>query len=198
MPFTRRTLLSVAALGAAAPAFPADVDTRETERSIGAIAAGKTVLECFSLTCPHCAAFAKDTLPVLKARWIETGRVRWVFRDFPGDMAALQGAMVARYLPEESYEAFIDTLFASQDRWVFAADSVPADELWRIANHAGMSRATFEAAVADTQLRAWIVRQAMDLQTRFHVDATPSFVVNDKAYVGAMSADEFGTILASQ
>ncbi len=60
-----------------------------------------TAVECFSLTCPHCADFALKTLPVLKAKWIAQGRLRWVFYDFPTDMAALQAAMVARYLPPE-------------------------------------------------------------------------------------------------
>jgi protein-disulfide isomerase len=197
MLLARRTLLSVALVGATVPAFAADFDTRETERGIGGMSADRTVIECFSLTCPHCAAFAKDTLPVLTAKWIEPGRVRWVFRDFPGDMAALQAAMVARYLPPERYEAFIDTLFAGQDRWVFATDSDPTDELWKIANRSGMARATFDEAVADTELRDWIVRQAMDAQTRWHIDATPSFVVDGKVFVGAMSADEFGAILAN-
>ncbi len=197
MQFTRRSLLSVALVGATAPAFAEPVDTRKTERSIGSPSAGKTVIECFSLTCPHCAAFTQGTLPELKARWIERGKVRWVFRDFPGDRAALQAAMVARYLPPERYEPFIDALFASQDRWVFATGGDPLDELWKTANRAGMARATFDQAVADIDLRDWIIRQAMDTESRWHVDATPSFVVDGKVFVGAMSADEFGAILAN-
>ena len=72
---------------------------------------------------------ARRELPELKVRWIATGKLRWVFYDFPSDKAALQAAMVARHLPPERYERFIDTLFATQDRWVFGAGSVP-DALW--------------------------------------------------------------------
>jgi protein-disulfide isomerase len=161
---------------------------------MGSPQAKLTAIECFSLTCPHCAAFALQSLPELKTRWIDTGRLRWVFYDFPTDIAALQAAMVARYLPPERYERFIDTLFAEQDRWVFGAGSVP-DALWPLASDAGMDRTTFDRALADDGLRDWIVDRARDAQARWHVTATPSFVINGKLYAGAMSASEFAVIL---
>ena len=86
-----------------------------------------------------------------------------MFYDFPTDKAALQAAMVARYLPPERYEPFIDTLFANQDRWVFGAGSV-ADALWPLASDAGMDRATFDRALADTGLQDWIVGRALDAE----------------------------------
>lgn len=161
---------------------------------MGSPQAKLTAIECFSLTCPHCAAFARESLPELKAKWIDTGKLRWVFYDFPTDIAALQAAMVARYLPPERYELFIGTLFADQDRWVFGAGSVP-DALWPLASDAGMDRATFDRALADDGLRDWIVDRARDAQARWHVTATPSFVINGKLYAGAMSANEFAVIL---
>jgi protein-disulfide isomerase len=163
---------------------------------MGSPEARLTSIECFSLTCPHCADFALKSLPELKARWIASGMLRWVFYDFPTDVAALQAAMVARYLPPEQYEPFIGTLFAQQDHWVFGAGSV-SDTLWALAKDAGMDRATFERALADDGLRDWIVGQALDAQKRWHVDATPSFVINGRLYAGALSASEFATILAS-
>jgi protein-disulfide isomerase len=153
-----------------------------------------TAIECFSLTCPHCAAFALESLPELKTKWIVPGKLHWVFYDFPTDIAALQAAMVARYLPPERYERFIDTLFANQDRWVFGAGSVP-DALWPLAGDAGMDRTTFDRALADTGLQDWIVGRARDAQERWHVEATPSFVINGKLYTGAMSAGDFAVIL---
>ena len=161
---------------------------------MGSPQAKLTVIECFSLTCPHCAAFALQSLPELKTKWIDTGKLHWVFYDFPTDIAALQAAMVARYLPPERYERFIDTLFAEQDRWVFGAGSVP-DALWPLAGDAGMDRTTFDRALADDGLRDWIVDRARDAQARWHVTATPSFVINGKLYAGAMSANEFAVIL---
>ncbi|MFZ0021810.1 MAG: thioredoxin domain-containing protein [Acetobacteraceae bacterium] len=193
MTILRRTLLSVVL---ASPAIAAPADTTRAERSMGSPEARLTSIECFSLTCPHCADFALKSLPELKARWIASGMLRWVFYDFPTDVAALQAAMVARYLPPEQYEPFIDTLFAQQDHWVFGAGSVP-DALWALAKDAGMARPTFEQALSDDGLRDWIVGRALDAQRRWHVDATPSFVINGRLYTGALSATEFATILAS-
>ena len=161
---------------------------------MGSPQAKLTAIECFSLTCPHCAAFALQSLPELKTKWIDTGKLHWVFYDFPTDIAALQAAMVARYLPPDRYDRFIDTLFADQDRWVFGAGSVP-DALWPLAGDAGMDRTTFDRALADDGLRDWIVDRARDAQARWHVTATPSFVINGKLYAGAMSANEFAVIL---
>ena len=161
---------------------------------MGSPQAKLTAIECFSLTCPHCAAFALQSLPELKTKWIDTGKLHWVFYDFPTDIAALQAAMVARYLPPDRYDRFIDTLFADQDRWVFGAGSVP-DALWPLASDAGMDRTTFDRALADDGLRDWIVDRARDAQARWHVTATPSFVINGKLYAGAMSANEFAVIL---
>jgi protein-disulfide isomerase len=191
MAILRRALLSIAL---ASPAFAAPEDTARGERGIGSRQARLTSIECFSLTCPHCAAFALGALPELRAKWIAPGKLRWVFYDFPTDIAALQAAMVARYLPPERYERFIDTLFSAQDRWVFGAGSVP-DALWPLASDAGMDRATFDRALADTGLQDWIVGRARDAESRWHVDATPSFVINGKLYTGAMSANEFAIIL---
>jgi protein-disulfide isomerase len=194
MAMNRRTLLSVALAAAASPALAAVADARRAERGMGSATAPITSVEFFSLTCPHCAAFALETLPELRAKWIAPGKLRWVFQDFPTDQLALQAAVVARYLPPERYERFIDTLFASQARWAFGGGE--QDRLWPLASDAGMDRGTYDKARADTGLRDWIVGQAMQAETNWHVDATPSFLVNGKLYEGAMSASEFGAILA--
>jgi len=196
MALTRRTLLGVVITATASPAVAQPLDMRKTERSIGSLTARKTVIECFSLTCPHCAGFALGTLVELKAKFIEPGKLRWVFYDFPTDMAALRAAMVARYLPLERYDAFLTTLFQSQDSWAYAGGEHPEDALWKLANAAGMDRDTFDQAIADTDLRNWIVARAMDAQTSWSVDATPSFVLDGKLYEGGMSTSEFAAILA--
>jgi protein-disulfide isomerase len=163
---------------------------------MGSAGAPMVATEFFSLSCSHCAAFAREALPELKATWITPGRLRWIYHDFPTDLAALQAGAVARYLPLERYDRFIETLFAAQDRWAFGTGNV-TDALWKLAGEAGMSRATFDQAVADKELRDWIVAQETAAEQRWHVDATPSFVIKDKLYAGAMSAREFATILGS-
>ena len=114
---------------------------RERTQPSASPKAKTTVEECFSLTCTHCAAFARETFPQIKSELIDTGKLRWVFRDFPLDQVALLAAMVARYLPPDRYEPFVMALFANQDRWAFAQGVNTADELWKTAALAGMSRA---------------------------------------------------------
>ena len=131
-PLSRRTLLPLLTAGLAAPfvlarpahaAAPTAAQTAawESPRTLGSADAKSVVEEWFSLTCTHCADFSQTTFPVLRKKLIDTGKVRWVFRDFPLDKVALLAAQVARALPPERYAAFILALFAEQDRWAFAS-----------------------------------------------------------------------------
>ena len=200
MPIERRVLLSVVAAGIAVPVLGRPVaafadDPHESERSLGSPNAKVTAEEWFSLTCTHCAAFAQETFPQIKAELIDTGKLRWVFRDFPLDQVALLAAMVARYLPPDRYEPFIMALFANQDRWAFAQGVNPKDELWKTAALAGMSKATFDQAVADDPLKTWILQQQAAAQKKWGIDSTPSFVINGQKYAGEMSFDAFRKLI---
>jgi protein-disulfide isomerase len=198
MPFTRRSLLSVVAAGAMLPALAhAAEDPRRTERAIGKPDAKVTVLEFFSLTCTHCAHFANTTFPQVKSQLIDTGKVRLVYHDFPLDQVALTAAMVARSLPEDQYEPFIAALFANQDRWAFSRQNNPTDEIWKTAALAGMSRAAFDAAIADTGLKNWIVAQQTADTDKYAIDSTPTFVVNGKKAEGAIGFDDFNKLVAA-
>jgi protein-disulfide isomerase len=166
-------------------------DLTRAERSIGNADAKYTVNEYFSLTCSHCAAFAVETMPKVKSDFVATGKVRWVFNDYPLDQIALLAAQVARYLPVDRYSPFVDALFATQDRWAFARDANHTEELWKTAGLAGMSRATFDKAVADDDLKNWIVQQRQIATDKWQVDSTPSFVINGTKYAGEMSFDAF-------
>lgn len=198
----RRTMLSFMLAGAAVPAVAraqsaTAEQTRqwETPRAIGSADAKNTVEEWFSLTCTHCARFAQETFPDIKKNLIDTGKLRWVFKDFPLDRLALTAAMIARALPPERYEPFILALFNSQDRWAFAEGADPLKELWSMAALAGMNRATFDAAVGDSQLQDWILQNQKAAENKWTIDATPSFVVNGKKYSGEMGYDAFVKLL---
>jgi len=200
MRIQRRALLSVVAAGIAAPVLgrplPAlAASAQESERSLGPANAKTTVAEWFSLTCTHCAAFAQETFPQIKSELIDTGKLRWVFCDFPLDQIALLAAMVARYLPPDRYEPFVMALFANQDRWAFAQGVNPQDELWKTAALAGMSKATFDQAVADQALKTWVLEQQADAQKKWGIDSTPSFVINGQKYAGEMSFDAFRKLI---
>jgi len=170
-------------------------DERTAVRSLGDPSAKVTVTEFFSLTCTHCAAFARGTMPQIEKELIDPGKVRFVYRDFPLDQVALTAAMVARYLPPNRYYPFISALFANQYRWAFARGINTTDELWKMAALAGLSRTTFEKAIADTDLRSWILAQQQADQDRWKIDSTPSFLVNDKTYSGEMDFDAFRKLL---
>jgi protein-disulfide isomerase len=199
MPMNRRTLVVLAAGGALSALAPrhalAQGPVTQTERGVGSADAKVTVTEFFSLTCGHCAAFARTTLPQVKEKLVATGKMRLVYWDYPLDQVALTAAMVARHLPAERYEPFILALLSTQDRWAFARGVNSTEEIWKMAALAGMNRAAFDKAIADTELRDWIIAQAASAQQKWKIDATPSFVVNGQKFSGDLSFDSFSKLV---
>lgn len=195
MRFSRRFLLTAVPALAAMPAWAED-ETR-VERFVGKPDAKVTVNEYFSLTCTHCAAFSMETLPRIQKDLIEPGTVKWVFHDYPLDQVALQAAMVARYLPVDRYEPFINALFATQNSWAFNRGAEPTEQLWKTAALAGMSKPTFDKAVADTGLRDWIIKNQQADTEKWKIDSTPSFVINGQKYAGEMGYDAFRKLIPS-
>lgn len=192
MPATRRLLIAALPSLLIVPALRAQpADPRMAERSLGPADARVVVTEWFSLTCTHCAAFQKETFPQVREKLINTGRVRYVWRDFPLDQVALTAAMAARALPPERYEPFITVLLGSQDRWAFARGVNSTEELAKFAALAGLSRAGFDAAISDAELKRAILTDQEMGEKKFEVNSTPSFVMNGKTTSGAVSFDDF-------
>ena len=193
MRLSRRSLLHMVAAASALPVLNsahAD-DPRTTERSFGRPDAKVIVIEYFSLTCTHCAAFSRETMPAIRTQFVEPGKVRFVYRDFPLDQVALTAAMVARALPAERYESFITALFASQDRWAFARGVNNTEELWKMAALAGMTRGVFDSAVTDNALKDFVLHEQDEGTKKWGIDSTPSFIVNGQKTAGSMSFDAF-------
>jgi len=180
----------------AQPAPQPAEDARLTERSVGRPDAPVTVIEYFSLTCGHCAAFHRDTWPRAKRELVDTGRMRMIWRDFPLDQTALMAAMVARALPPDRYEGFISTLFQTQDRWAFGRNADPRTELARMAALAGMPREAFDAAVTDQALGRGILEMRLAGQQQHNVNSTPTFVFGSRVVPGNMPFDRFAAIVA--
>src|ERR1700712_1875473 len=198
MTISRRSLLALIPAGytlSLSPTAARADDSPRAERFIGKPDAKVTVGEYFSLTCTHCAAFAQGTFPEVKKNLIDTGEVKWVFHDYPLDQVALTASMVARYLPVDRYEPFINALFASQNRWAFSRGNEPTEELWKVAGLAGMSRQTFDKAIGDTGLRDWVIQQQKADTDQWKIDSTPTFVINGQKYAGEMSYEEFRKII---
>lgn len=175
MRLPRRTLLAATALVASPLAAQAqNADPRLAERGIGNPDAPVKVIEFFSLTCSHCAAFHKETFPRVKRDLVERGAIRLIWRDFPLDQVALTAAAVARSLPAERYEGFIGALLSSQDRWAFTRGD-PFVELAKMAALAGMQKAQFDQVQQDEALKRAILEQRAVAEKEFSVQATPSF-----------------------
>lgn len=194
MPLTRRLVLTMTSALLASRAW-ADEDQTRAERFIGKPDAKTTVHEYFSLTCTHCAAFAMETMPNIRKNLIDSGQVKWVFHDYPLDQVALLAAQVARYLPVDRYDPFINALFATQNSWAFSRSTDPKEQLWKTAALAGMSKPTFDKAVSDDGLRSWILQQQQADTNQWKIDSTPSFVINNQKYAGEMSYDAFRKLI---
>jgi protein-disulfide isomerase len=175
----------VAGLAAAqgAPKLAAD------DHILGKADAPITIIEYASLTCPHCAAFDRDTLPSIKKDWIDTGKAKLVFRSFPFDQPALRGAMLASCAGPDRYFNFVDAMFKQQDTWARASDPVAA--LGRLAKLGGMSDDQVQACLKDEKLANRIVEIRLAAEKELGVNSTPTFFINGKKLVGDLPYDKF-------
>jgi protein-disulfide isomerase len=163
------------------------------ERVLGDPAAPVTIIEYASLTCPHCAAFHRDVLPELKQRYIEPGKVKLVYRDFPLDQLALAAAVLAHCAGPERYFAFLDALFSTQQTWARAAD--PIASLKQIARLGGLADDRADACLADRAMQDAVLQSRLDGQERHDISSTPSLVIDGKTYAGGRDIDELTEIL---
>jgi protein-disulfide isomerase len=167
-------------------------DARMNERVLGKVDAPIKVDEFVSLTCSHCAEFYTSVLPELEKRYIDTGKVKFVMHDFPLDGTSLKAAAIARCMPADEYFPFIKTLFGSQTVWAFGAGN-PEANLLQYAKLGGLSEEKAKACATDTKLQDAIIAERTEGSTKYQVEATPTFIVNDGAEVikGSESVDAF-------
>ena len=161
---------------------------------IGKPGAPVTVIEYFSMTCPHCARFAANILPRVEKEWIDTGKAMLVLRDFPLDDVALAAAMVA-HCAGPRYETFVDTLFQTQETWATAKD--PIAEIKTIVRLGGMRGEDVDACLKKNDLLNEINTGKEEATRKYGIDSTPSFIINGKLASGEMSYEEFAALLAA-
>lgn len=171
-----------------------DIDRMMAVRGVGNPDAPVTVEEFASLTCSHCATFYKDTYPKLKADYIDTGKVYFIYTDFPLNAPALDAAMVARCLPDQHYFNFIKMLFENQNSWAFS------EQYRQILQHnaamLGMSTEYFESCLGSTALREGLAKRMQEASSKHDIRSTPSFLINGSAVIGgAVSYDKFKEVL---
>jgi protein-disulfide isomerase len=164
------------------------------DRILGKPDAPITIIEYGSLSCPHCAHFADEVLPKLKKKWIDTGKVKLVFRDFPLDEPAMRAEMVARCAPPDRYYGLVDMLFANQDKWVLAKDWRAA--LGRLVELAGIGKKPFDACLADKAVENRVAGSRLVASKQLGVDSTPTFFVNGKKFEGAPTEQAFDQLLS--
>lgn len=163
------------------------------DRILGDRNAPITIIEYSSLTCPHCASFHEGTLPQIKAKWIEEGKARLVYRHFPFDRLGLFAALAANCLEGDQHFAFLDVLFRSQARWTRAED--PIEALAQLAALAGVNRARFDACVSDEKEFNAIQARRNDARDRLGITSTPSFIINGRKFVGDQGFEKFDQAL---
>jgi protein-disulfide isomerase len=198
----RRTLmLSAAAMAVAAKASLAEdakidltdlmTPPEEGDMSMGPDTAKVTVIEYASASCPHCAAFYNDVFGKIKTDYIDTGKIKFIFREFPHNNQAWAAFMVARCAPKEKYFPMIDVYFKTQQKWVPDA----YNQLKDIAKQTGMSEADFEACLKNEKVAKAVDDVRAKAATKYGVTGIPTFFVNGKVYGGEMTYDAMKAIL---
>jgi protein-disulfide isomerase len=161
------------------------------DMALGPADAAVTITEYASMTCPHCAAFDTAVFPKIKSEYIDTGKVRYVFREFPLDVKAAAGSMLARCIAKDDsgkYFAVVDLLFKQQNDW---AMKNTAETLGRIGKQAGLSQQAVEACLKDQALLDKIAADQKYASEVLKVDSTPTFFVNGEKIKGETSFEEF-------
>ena len=177
----------------AAKAATVPLEQALAERTLGKADAPITIIEYASLTCPHCRDFDIETLPKIKAAYIDTGKAKLIYRDFPLDGLALRAAAMARCAPPDRYFALIDILFKQQDSWSRAKD--PLDALGKIGRLAGMTQDTVDSCLKDEKLLDGVVNIRVEGERQAKVESTPTFIINGTKISGAQPFEEFEKVL---
>lgn len=186
--FALTLCLTILGLGFGAKAQAQAADPRLQDMVLGKAEAPVTIVEYASLTCPHCANFHANVLPEIKKEFVDTGKVKFVFRDFPLDQLAFAGAIVARCGGPEKYFTYLDVLFAQQRQWATAQDPMAA--LKQIARLGGMPSEQVDKCFGEKALGDYILNQRLEGNQKFNVNSTPTLIINGKTEPGVPDLEE--------
>ena len=167
------------------------------DRVLGKDDAPVTIVEYASMTCPHCAHFHETTYPELKKRYIDTGKVRFIFREFPLDELAVAASMMARCAGKDDSAkamALIDVLFASQEKWA-ASRTNPVPILQQIGKQAGMTEKAFDECLKDQTLYNNIMAVRERGSKEYKVESTPTLFVNGKLQKGGATIEDLDKLI---
>lgn len=178
------------------PGLEIDVNKVMEDRAIGNPQAPVVIIEYASMTCPHCAHFHKTIFPEVKARLIETGKVLFIFREFPLDGTATKASMMARCADPAKFFDLIEVIFHNQDRWIKADDPIKA--LTQYAVLAGMDDTQVNLCVNNAELENALLGKINEAQKRYSLVQTPTFIFNggEEKFSGAKTIEEFEAAVA--
>ncbi|MBV8564375.1 MAG: DsbA family protein [Methylobacteriaceae bacterium] len=211
-PFTtrRRLLVAAGALGVVATGLGGSVESALAQSTtsvdelmapealpdvvLGSKDAPVTMVEYASMTCSHCARFHAETYPTLKSKYIDTGKVRFILREFPLDPLAALGFMLARCSgTDDKRTALVDLMFDQQKNWAFV--DKPIQALSDLVKQAGFTQDSFDACMQNKDLYDKINQVRDRAAEKFGVDATPTFFINGKKQAGEITVDELEKML---
>ena len=183
---------------------PAKADTPEPDQAelakagpegdivLGSDKAPVTIIEYASMTCPHCAHFSTDTFPELQKRYIDTGKVRYIFREFPLDPLSAAGFMLARCAGKDKFMPVVETLFAKQPDWMVQK---PIEPLRAIAKQFGFTEQSFDQCLANQHVLDGIQEVRDRAAEKLGVNSTPTFFVNGQKLTGDQSIDALAKVI---
>ena len=178
------------------PAHTSSVlDIKEDDFVLGNKNAPVTIIEYASLSCSHCASFHKNTMPKLFDEYIDTGKVKLVFRDFPLNFPALMGSMLLQCVDQDIRYEYLTALFVLQSAWVKPEVEIVQKELFKIMQVGGMKKDKFDQCLNNKDLEEKILKDLISAQKEFSINTTPSFLINGTMLPGNKSFKDFKKII---
>lgn len=186
--------LALAALVTTLAATPAAASSALKDISLGKDTAPVTIIEYASFTCSHCSDFYIKVMSEIEKNYVETGKVRFIFRDFPTDAISLKASALSHCMPEAQYYPFVKLLFNNYSSWINS--SKPVDTLINYAQMAGLEPEKARACVDDTKMMDALAERRTQADEKYGVNATPTLIINDgqEKVVGARTYNEYATI----
>ena len=164
------------------------------DMSLGDPKAPNTVIEYASMTCTHCQRFNAEVFKPFKAKYIDTGKVYYIFRDFPLDPLATSAIMLAHCAPPDRFFALVDLLFQKQKEWAFVDD--PKTALFSLVKQAGFTQESFDACLTNQKMLDGVNSVRDRAASKLGVNATPTFFINGKKKEGEQTLEDLDKLLA--
>ena len=172
---------------------PSKTFAKKSENFLGDNNAKITIIEYASMTCDHCANFHKNIFPEIYEKYIQTGKVKFIFRDFPLDKQALFAAILANCAPKEKYFDFVKLIFNTTEKWISVEDEF-LKKLKNIGKMGGLSNDKIESCFRDENMVDLAINSRSNGEKKFNITSTPSFIINGKKY-SSMTFEQFEKVL---